>query len=289
MNINYNKIYKFLVIIPLAVLVLSLFYIYNFYQKNNDFILKDVSLRGGTSVTVYSQLDLKELRSFLSERLEDYSVREISDLRTGEQQAVIIEVPEEPEKVQETLEEFLGFKLDENNSSIEFTGAVIGSGFYRQLQFAILISFILMSIVVFIIFRTFVPGMAVILSAFSDIVMTLALVNLLGIRVSAAGIVAFLMLIGYSVDSDILLTTRVLKSREDVLNKRILSAFKTGITMTLTSIAAVVISLAIVYSLSTTLAQIFTILTMGLCIDIANTWLANAGILKWYAERKKIE
>jgi len=50
--------------------------------------------------------------------------------------------------------------------------------------------------------------MAVVISAFADIVMTLALVDILGLKISTAGIVAFLMLIGYSVDTDILFNNK---------------------------------------------------------------------------------
>jgi len=226
---------------------------------------------------------------FLSGKFENFDVREISDLRTREQEAFIIEVTEGPEIAKQVLEEYLGFKLNEENSSLEFTGSNLSENFYNQLRIAVIIAFILMSIVIFIIFKTFIPSIAVILSAFADIVMSLALVNFLGIKISAAGIVAFLMLIGYSVDSDILLTTNVIKRREHSLNNRILSAFKTGITMTLTSLSAVVVSLIIVSSLSNTLSQIFTILTIGLSFDLLNTWVTTVGILKLYARKKGIE
>ncbi|MBS3076404.1 preprotein translocase subunit SecF, partial [Candidatus Pacearchaeota archaeon] len=138
-----------------------------------------------------------------------------------------------------------------------------------------------MGIVVFIMFRSFVPSAAVILSAFADILMTLTLVNLLGIKMSSAGIVAFLMLIGYSVDTDILLTTRVLKRNEGSLNERIYNSFKTGTTMTLTSLLAITFALIVVKSFSLILAQIFTILVIGLVFDIFNTWITNVSILKW--------
>src|SRR3989339_765832 len=101
--------------------------------------------------------------------------------------------------------------------------------------------------------------------------MTLVVVDLFGIKMLSAGIVAFLMLIGYSVDTDILLTTRLLKRSEGSLNQRIYGAFKTGMTMTLTSLMAVIVALLIVQSFSIVLTQIFTILS----------------ILKWYMEKKK--
>lgn len=135
--------------------------------------------------------------------------------------------------------------------------------------------------------RYSVPSAAVVLAAVADILMTLVAVNLLGIPLSAAGIIAFLMLIGYSVDTDILLTTRVLREQTGTINARIWGAFKTGITMTLTAIAAVGVSLFLTMSYSETLAQIFTIMLIGLGFDIFNTWVTNASLLKWYMEGKQ--
>jgi preprotein translocase subunit SecF len=144
-----------------------------------------------------------------------------------------------------------------------------------------------MGIVVFIIFRSFIPSLTVILCVFVDILFTLVSVNLLNMKLSAAGIVAFLMLIGYSVDTDILLTTRILKRTEGTLNNRIFEAFKTGITMTSTSIIAVFVAFLITKSISNSLSQIFTVMTLGLCFDIFNTWLTNVSILKWYVKNKE--
>jgi len=142
-----------------------------------------------------------------------------------------------------------------------------------------------MGITVFIMFRNTVPSAAVVISAFADIFMTLAVVDFLGIKMSSAGIVAFLMLIGYSVDTDILLTNRVLRSHEGHLNEKIFKAFKTGITMTLTAISVVVISLIVSVSFSVVLTQIFTVLLIGLFFDIFNTWVTNVSLIKWYVKK----
>jgi preprotein translocase subunit SecF len=145
---------------------------------------------------------------------------------------------------------------------------------------AILISF-------FFYMRYSIPSVAVIFSAFADIFLTLIVVNLLGIRVSSAGIIAFLMLIGYSVDTDILLTTKAIKRDTGSLNRRLLESFKTGITMTLTSLFAVLVALIVVGPFSPVLSQIFIIMVIGLTFDILNTWLTNVSIIKWYILRKK--
>jgi len=286
---KYDRNYKLLLIIPAILLILSLVYLFNFYQKNNDIIRKDVSLSGGTTITVNTDQDIDEVREKMSSYLGDFSIRKISDLRTRRQIALVIDSPSSVEETKNAIESSLNIKLNNQNSSTEFTGPSLGTSFYKQLLIAILIAFILMSLVVFVTFRSFIPSLAVILSAFADITMSLALVNLLGIKLSAAGIIAFLMLIGYSVDTDIMLTSRALKSRNEKLNKRLFSAFKTGTTMTITSIAAVITALLITRNLSNILNQIFTILAIGLGFDLLNTWLTNAGIIKWYCDKRRIE
>jgi len=138
---------------------------------------------------------------------------------------------------------------------------------------------------VYIYVRYSPPSAAVILAAFSDIVMTLAVVNLLGIKIGTSGVAAFLMLIGYSVDTDILLSTRVLKQRKGTVYESVVSSLKTGILMSLTSFAAALVGFFV--SQSDTIKQIMLIILIGLLADIINTWLQNAGILRIYGEKRR--
>lgn len=284
----HDKNYKLLLLIPLTVLIFSLSYLAIFYFNTGDFVYKDISLTGGTSVTIYENIDSEKLKLDLSDELGEINTREVYDLLTREKRAVIIETKAGGDEVKEILEDYLGFKLTEKNSSFEFTGSALGENFYKQLVIAIFFAFLFMGLVVFIIFRKVVPSVAVIISAFADIVMTLALIDIFGIKMSSAGIVAFLMLIGYSVDTDILLTNRILRSHQGTLNEKIFGAFKTGITMTLTSLLAVLIALIVSMSFSVVLTQIFTVLAIGLGFDIFNTWITNVSLLKWYVLKQKL-
>jgi preprotein translocase subunit SecF len=284
----YEKNYKLLLIIPAVILIFCFLSLLLFYFNNGEFFNKDISLTGGTSITIYDKVDKEKLEQDLSYKLGEISTREIYDLLTKEKKALIIETKTSPEEAKDILEEYLGYELNSENSSFEFTGSSLSENFYKQLIFAFIFAFIFMSIVVFIIFRTFVPSFAVIISAFTDIFMTLSVINLLGIKLSSAGIIAFLMLIGYSVDTDILLTTRLLKRKnEGNLNSRVLSSLKTGFTMTLTSLSVLLISLLIVKNFSIVLTQIFTVLSIGLAFDLLNTWITNVSILKWYLKNKE--
>ncbi len=163
---------------------------------------------------------------------------------------------------------------------------LFGATLQGQAAYAILFSFIGMTIVVFVAFRTLVPAAAVVLSAFADIAMTAVAMQVLGIHLSLGTTAALLMLIGYSVDSDILLTTRILK-RKGKTDEKFAGAFHTGFIMTTTTMAAVA-SMWVVSYLGTIqiIQDISAVLLLGLFFDMFNTWLTNAGILKWYAERR---
>ena len=289
----HDKNYKLLLLIPLIMILGSFIYLGSFYSQHHDFFYKDISLTGGTSVTINDgSINSENLKNAISDKLDDVNIRQISDLATQKQIAVIVETRSGQEQTKQVLESYLHYSLNEVNSSFEFTGSSLSSSFYNQLLIALLVAFVLMALVIFIQFKTFVPSMAVILSAFADILMPLVVVDMLGIKISSAGIVAFLMLIGYSVDTDILLTNKVLRREGKSLNRKIIESFKTGITMTLTAIASVVAALLIAGPYSSVLYQIFLIMMFGLIFDIFNTWLTNVSIIKWYVlhlQKKKNE
>ena len=92
------------------------------------------------------------------------------------------------------------------------------------------------------------------------------------------------MLIGYSVDTDMLLTTRLMRKKDESNHEAIIGAFKTGMMMTLTTLGALLVGF--IFTQSDVIRQIMQILLIGLVLDIINTWVQNAGLLLWFAERK---
>lgn len=289
----YESHYKKLLLIPLIMLLLALLQIGYQIASTGDFVDKGITLKGGVSVFVSTEEGIdtagleRELRAAMPQ--DDVSVRSL--ITTGRGSGFIVEANidiADREKVDSLIGQIIkasGMELSKDDYSVEGIGSSLGQSFFREALIAIIVAFTFMGIVVFIYFRTFIPSMAVILAAFSDMVVTLAVINLLGVKLSTAGIAAFLMLIGYSVDTDILLSTKVLRRRQGTLIERVYSAMRTGLTMNLSTMAAVAIAMAV--SDSEVIRQIMLIIFIGLVADIINTWIQNAGILMWYTERKK--
>lgn len=282
----FDKHYKIMLIFPLLLLVLSIGQVGYQYASTGDILIKGISLSGGVSITIEQDLPIPfgEFRSTLIDSVPDQevNVRELTNL--GVPVGVIVEStafePEERSELREAIEAITGPISDYNE---EVIGPALGEQFFRQIFLALGIAFIFMGLVVFIYFRNFLPGFSVMLSTFSDIIITLAVVNLLGIRLSTAGIAAFLMLIGYSVDTDLLLSTKMLKDKGPYI-QRFMSAFRTGLTMVVTTLVAVTVGYFLTDS--DVIRQIMLIIIIGLIIDALTTWIQNAAMMRWYLEYK---
>ncbi|MBI4918426.1 protein translocase subunit SecF [archaeon] len=280
----YDKKYKELMFITVAILFLAIIFLGAKYFFTGELIDRGISLKGGVEVSFAPKnpIDLVDLQNKLSKSIKDVEVRSTTEL--GAQKEIIIEASDV------SIEEILlglknaGIKLNQGEYTSQQIGSKLGETFFKQMIIAILFAFIAISLVIYITFRDFVPSSFVVLCAFADIVTTFAVVSLINVKLSIAGVAAFLMLLGYSVDTDILLTTRVLKNKEGKILDNILGAMRTGMTMSLTSFAAVFVSYLLTQS--STIKEITIILSFGLIADIYNTWILNAGILRWHIENK---
>lgn len=284
----YETKYKLLLFIPIMMVVLALMQISVQYYQTGDFVNKGISLKGGSTITINSIQDF-DYASFENQLQEQFSKGDIT-VRTitsaGKLAALAIDSSfQEKEEIDiflSAIKEKINLK---GGYSVEIIGSSLGEAFFSQMIRALLAAFLLMSIVVFIYFRTFIPSVAVIAAAFSDIVVTLAIFNLTGLKLSTAGIAAFLMLIGFSVDTDMVLSTRLLKRTEGTVMERIYGATKTGLTMIFTTLAATITTLIFVQS--DVIKQIMIVLLIGLLVDFIMTWIQNVGILRLYLEKRK--
>ena len=273
----YEKYLKFLMWLPIDFLIIAVGILAHNYFSTGYFVERGVELAGGKIITVpVKEADLNTIRSAIPYA----SVR----LSPGAQKTLTIEMQTDKNET-EVLDNLRSLAVFDGEPSVKFVGPTVAEIFFQQAQIAIIMAFVLMSIVVFLLFRSFVPSAAVILAAVTDIMITLALINVIGIKFSLPVLGAILAIIGYSVDTDILLTTELVKGdRQKNSIEGIKRAVKTGLTLTFTAIAAL-LSLYF-FSGSIVLQEIASVLIIGLVVDMPVTWFTNAGFLKLWMERK---
>ena len=270
--------HKILIAIPIILALLSLVLIgFNGLEQGVD-------LKGG------SQAELQLLNSITPTELENtleakLNTNNIKVTNNGNNKVTV-------ELENNVNSSTFASAIDGNAKVISYNeiGPVLSEEAMGQIYIAMLFAFLFMAITVFIVFREPVPSVAIILAALCDILIALGGMSIFRIPLSIAAVGALLMLIGYSVDTDILLTTRLLKRREGTVEQRAKNAMHTGLTMSFAAIAAMGILFIVTKILmpeATTLSNISAVLVIGLIGDILSTWLMNLGILKTYIDWKK--
>ncbi len=270
--------------IPLTLLLIALLILAFTFATSGAPVKLGIQFEGGTMISVASD---ESVLSF-EEIYADYP---LTDVRQAGGRIIMHFGPMGDEMQQElvssVIDRYTGVEINQ-------IGPVYGASLQKQAIAAVIISFIGMAILVFLIFKTFVPSFVVVLSAMSDILIAAAFMNVVGIELSLGTVAALLMIIGYSVDSDILLNTRVLKRRGTV-HENISNALRTGVTMTTTTLSALIVMyLAATYayvlvptlSQMTLLSNIAIVLIFGLIADMINTWMLNTSILRWHLTNK---
>lgn len=268
-----------MVVLPAILLVVSLIVLGYSMATTGMPVKPGMDFSGGTAITIYTEDSPDVLKTVLSEY-------PIITIESGINNGKFLKFGLMDEATFDSLTSILDERYPDAWQLAQID-ATFGQTLQQLAIYALIFSFIGMTIVVFIAFRSFVPAGAVILSAFADIAMTAAVMAIIGIELSLPTFAALLMLIGYSVDSDILLTMRVLK-RQGKLDEKLGGAFRTGIIMTTTTLAAVA-AMGIVAYLGNVpvIPAIASVLFIGLIFDMMNTWLTNAGIIKWYVEKQE--
>ncbi|OPY29649.1 MAG: Protein-export membrane protein SecF [Methanocella sp. PtaU1.Bin125] len=267
--------------IPLVLLAISILIVGFTFATTGSPLHLGIDFKGGTMVT----LKTDRTDEALNTEFGAYPIKIITHGSGGEKTLRFSDMSNE----QETA---LAAYVNDHypGSPIESIGSTFSAANQVQAVIAVLVAFAGMAITVFIIFRNPIPSGAVVMSAFADIMVAMALMNVFGVELTFGTLAALLMLIGYSVDTDILLTTKVLGERK-YLEKKIATCRTTGLTMTGTAIVAFVVLYLVstfswVFGMSSipVLSNISLVMIFGLLADLINTWFFNAGLLKWYME-----
>lgn len=236
-----------------------------------------IDFAGGTAVTLHTDDTKEEIEAYFA----GYDLKSIEEGISGGYYLKF--GPMTNEEMMEFNEYIIAGYPD---AGIDQIGANFGATLQSQAMLALLFAFLGMAVVVFIAFGKILPAVTVVFAGIADITITAAAMNIFGIELSLATTAALLMLIGYSVDSNILLTTKVLK-RQGKLEEKMEGAFHTGFIMTSTTFCAI-LAMFIVSLIANvpTLYSIAAVLLIGLVCDLIFTWGFNAGMLRIYCARR---
>jgi len=210
------------------------------------------------------------------------------DLKTYVNESIVLANNSFNENVVNFIKEYLDLTDDENvRIQTRDVSATLGDDFVKSSVIVGLFAFIFLVLVILFFFKELIPSGLIIFSAIFDVLAGLAGMALLGLPLSLTTIPALLMLVGYSVDTDILIASRLLKQRKGDSFSTLNRSASTGLTMTFTTLATVIVMMIISYFTQMyVILEIATILFFGLIGDLFSTWCFNGPALIRYILHK---
>ena len=187
---------KKLMAIPVLMVLGSIVVITASYSAGT--IPLSIDFKGGTVIEVYDVPAGVDMETALEEEfgfdVHQSTIKDFSGGVLGKN----LEVEQffQGEESKEVRDFIISQGILEENINIRDISPSITGLFLSQSIKAVLFAFFFMAVVVFWRFKTAVPSAAVILSAFSDIITTMAIMILLNIQLSLGSFVALLLLIG---------------------------------------------------------------------------------------------
>ena len=189
---------------------------------------------------------------------------------------------------EEKLGEVLRNHVRYSSISVDTVSPSLSSKFIDRAVQVTVIPLIFVILLTFAVFRVPAPSVAVLTGALFDIIMALGAMGLFGIPLTLSSFAALLMMLGFSLDTDMMLTIKMLKIKRGDLRERAYDAMRTGMTMSTTDFVAfvVLLVLGIVANIST-YYEIARVAVCGLIGDLIATWMFNAPMVLWYLESRK--
>ena len=281
---------KQMIIIPLIIgAVFGSFVIYHSIQ-HDSFVPLGMEFSGGT------QIEINEIKNMPTDPKERARIEKAIAKEFGTK--IEIAVRENTVRINTTIDnldraqEIENFLKDTEGitgkyNTPQFVGSQLTSLYREQAELAGIFAAIAISIIVFIAFRNLntVGGILAVLGL--DLVGIFGAMAILNIPLTLASMGGILLIIGYGIDDNVLLYSRVLKQVGGDVTEKAIGAMKTGLTMAITSGSAL-LALYIVTE-TPALQQIASIIIIGIILDALNTWFFNTGNILRNAKKKKSE
>jgi len=180
---------------------------------------------------------------------------------------------------------FYQFGVLENSIIIGSLGPTVSSAQTVQILAFVVGAVITIGVVIFI-FRKKIAAATALVTAGLDIIGILGLMALFRVSLSLISILGIFITLGYVIDTNTFLVSRLLKGVGGNLRENIGETMKVGLVM-----SAVALAILLSINILTTTSQIdeltFAVI-FGIVVNVVNTWFLSSVIILRHIERKKV-
>jgi len=279
-----NNYKKFLMI---SILIFAIFVgiiLFNYF-KYEYIINKSITISGGYVTLINNNYHITnpEIQNTLNQmNITDYvlyNTPNIIYIESGEQ-------------INETLlinlfNQDYNIKLLPTDISIQQYSSLVGNLIFNQFLFFVILAMILAAFIIFISFRASKITLNIISTILFDVVGLLSILSITKYPIGANGFIGMLMILGFAIDNNVVLSTNIVKEKEKPFIERVRMSFRVGMLMEVIALYTLLLLYFIVPEPS--VDEFAFVLSIAIILDLLYYLIGNIPLYKYFEAKKEQE
>ncbi|BFI73707.1 protein-export membrane protein SecF [Nanoarchaeota archaeon] len=280
-----EKNYKKFIILTIILFVIFVGAILFNYLKNGYILNKSIDISGGyvTMINNNYHITNQEITTILHQmNITDYILYDTPNI-------IYIE---SGQSINESQLIYLfnadyHISLTPSDISIQQYSSIVGNLIFNQFAEFVVIVMILVGIIIFIAFRVSNVTLNIMSTIAFDVLGLLAILSSIKYPIGANGFIAMLMILGFAIDNNVVLSTNMVKEKEKPFVERVKMSFRVGMLMEIIALYALIILYLLVPDPS--VKDFSTVLSIAIALDLLYYLIGNIPIYKYFTLRKEKE
>lgn len=185
------------------------------------------------------------------------------------------------------LNQYYNISIQPSDISIQQYSSLVGDLIFNQFLFFVILAMILAAFVIFIAFRVSNTTLNIISTILFDIIGLLAILSTTKYPIGANGFIAMLMILGFAIDNNVVLSTNMIKEKDKPFIERVKMSFRVGMLMEIIALYTLLLLYFIVPDPSVN--EFAFVLSTATILDLIYYLIGNIPLYKYFEAKKEQE
>jgi preprotein translocase subunit SecF len=185
------------------------------------------------------------------------------------------------------LNQYYNISIQPSDISIQQYSSLVGDLIFNQFLFFVILAMILAAFVIFIAFRVSNTTLNIISTILFDIIGLLAILSITKYPIGANGFIAMLMILGFAIDNNVVLSTNMIKEKDKPFIERVKMSFRVGMLMEIIALYTLLLLYFIVPDPSVN--EFAFVLSTATILDLIYYLIGNIPLYKYFEAKKEQE
>jgi preprotein translocase subunit SecF len=278
-----EKNYKKFIIVTIVLFIIFIGTILFNYLRNGYILNKSIDISGGyiTMINNNYHITNQEVNNVL------YKINVTNYIIYNTPSIIYIESGEKinTSELIYLFNSYYNIPLSSQDISVQQYSSIVGNIIFNQFVEFVFITMVLVGLIIFIAFRVSNVTLNIMSTIAFDILGLLAILSTIKYPIGANGFIAMLMILGFAIDNNVVLSTNIVKEKEKPFIEKVKMSFRVGMLMELIALYTLIILYLFVPVPS--VREFSIVLFIAIILDLLYYLIGNIPIYKYFESKKE--